>query len=137
MFPGLHPTAMMSTSGINVGFHGNANGPPRPAGPAIHPGNNMHQHHNYHHHQQHQQQQQQQQQQQSSYNGMGGGGPNSAMAAAGIGSGVKPQGPHFALAGLAANPPVIFGGAGAASQLQVTVNLYTMTIDRVDVFIQV
>jgi hypothetical protein len=31
MFPGLHPTAMMSTASMNVGFHGNANGPPRPA----------------------------------------------------------------------------------------------------------
>jgi hypothetical protein len=119
MFPGLHPTAMMSTAGMNVSpFHGNANGPPRP-NPAIH-GNNVH--HNYHHQQQ--QPHHQQQQHHSNYNGIGGPNP-AALAAVGIGGGVKPSAPPFALAhphggGVLGSPPMV-AAAVAAAQCQVYV----------------
>jgi hypothetical protein len=125
MFPGLHPTAMMSTAGMNIGFQGNANGPPRPAQQPIHGGNNLH--HNYHHQQQQQQQQhhhqphQHQQQHHSNYNGIGGPNP-AALAAVGIGGGVKPSGPPFGLAhhggGVLGSPPMV-AAAVAAAQCQV------------------
>ena len=119
MFPGLHPNAMMSTAGINVGYQANANGPPRP-NPAVIHGNNIHQ--NYHHQQQQQQHQQQQQQHHhSNYNGIGGPNP-AALAAVGIGGGVKPNGPPFGLAhhggGVLGSPPMIAAGVAAAQQVQ-------------------
>ena len=97
MFPGLHPTAMMSTSGMNVGFHGNANGPSRPP-----PGAGTD--HNF-------------QQQQHQYNGIGG--PNaSGMPAVGV----KPAGPPFGLAhpGAVIGNPAMVSAASAAAQCMVS-----------------
>lgn len=111
MFPGLHPTAMMSTAGMNMGFHhgGNANGPARP-NPVIQHGNNLP---NYGH---------------SNYNGIGGPNQGGLQGVGGIGGGnVKPAAPPFAMAhhggGVLGSAPMV-AAAVAAAQCQGTTYVY-------------